>query len=118
MDSKSGELGLSTVPGCLPASSSFFRTLSSGLYCLKTASFLKEAWDSDGVRNLLGSKLGFPFCGVQIGERSGIGKALLVWASPSLPPTIGHVVKSRLPLPFYGLTSSLEGCFPSQYGAT
>lgn len=59
LGSRSAELGLSTVPGCLPSSSRFSGTLSSGPHCLKTASLSLEAWESDRIRNLLGRKLAF-----------------------------------------------------------
>lgn len=64
MDFKFGEFGFFIVLGCFLVFFSFFRILFFGLYCFKIVSFLKEVWDSDGVRNLLGSKLGFFFCGV------------------------------------------------------
>lgn len=41
----------------------------------------------------------------------------LLWASPPLPPTTGHMVKGRFLLPFCALISRLQGSSPSQSGA-
>lgn len=40
-----------------------------------------EAWNRDGIRNLLGRKLAITFYGIWIGAWSGPGEASLVWVS-------------------------------------